>query len=372
MSGIEAINLVKVNASLARSSHSISVVSGTAYIYGGEINPREPVDGDIHRIELSSGNYERIKASGDVPEPRVGHVAGVIDGKIYVFGGRGGPAMTPLNEGGAVHVFDPSSSIWSRFTPSPSSPQYPCARSYHCSITLNKRLIIHAGCGDASTGRLKDTWSFDPSTAEWTQLPDAPGDPRGGSSLAAAAATSDENGNGNGKGKIWRFGGFNGKTEVGGSIEYLDLLGPDVSSQNGESGLRWKSIVFGDTASGLGRDGPASAALSSSTSKVGPGARSVTGLHAILGQVIVVGGEGKPSSTGGHDAAGNFWDDIWAFNPSGQKWTRLQLNIEGQGSKAMEPRGWFASDVLDDNSVIVWGGINSKNERLDDGWILSI
>ncbi|OCF31650.1 hypothetical protein I317_07482 [Kwoniella heveanensis CBS 569] len=362
MSSNRTINLTKVDASLPRSSHSISVVNGNAYIYGGEINPREPVDGDIHRIELSSGRYERIAGSGDVPEPRVGHVAGVIEGKIYVFGGRGGPAMTPLDEQGAIHVFDPSTSQWTKLSPTPRSTpnpsSYPCARSYHCStVTPDGRLIIHAGCGDASTGRLKDTWSFDPSTSEWSQLPDAPGDPRGGSSLAVGS-----------DGRIWRFGGFNGKTEVGGSIEYLK--GGVADCRVGET-PKWESIIFGKSTSGLGRNGPNSAtALLSSTT--GPGARSVTGLHVIDELVVVMGGEGKPSSTGGHDAAGNFWDDVWAFDSSDQRWDQLDLKVEGSKEGVMEPRGWFASDVVSESSIIVWGGINSKNERLSDGWILRV
>ncbi|WWC64336.1 uncharacterized protein I303_106946 [Kwoniella dejecticola CBS 10117] len=334
-----AIDLTKIAASLPRSSHSVSVIAGTAYIYGGEINPREPVDGDVHAVELASGAYRRISASGQTPEPRVGHVARVIDGKIYVFGGRGGPAMTPLDEAGAVHVFDPSASSWT--TLSTSSTSYPCARSYHCATNSGQQLIVHAGCGDASTGRLRDTWTFDVSTSEWTQLPDAPGDPRGGTSITVL------------DGRLWRFGGFNGKTEVGGTIDYLDITTPQSS---------WNSCSFGETA-GHGRDGGAAALAPSST---GPEPRSVAGLHALGSQLIVIGGEGQPSITGGHDAAGNFWDDIWSFNPTKEEWTQLAVNGD------MEARGWFGSDSVDGESIVVWGGINSKNERLTDGWILTL
>ena len=52
-----------------------------------EINPREPVDGDVHLIDVETGKYERVESTGDVPESRVGHVAGVVGGAIYVFGG---------------------------------------------------------------------------------------------------------------------------------------------------------------------------------------------------------------------------------------------------------------------------------------------
>jgi hypothetical protein len=52
-----------------------------------EINPREPVDSSIHVLDLTSGSYDEFKCHGDIPEPRVGHVAGVVDGEIIIFGG---------------------------------------------------------------------------------------------------------------------------------------------------------------------------------------------------------------------------------------------------------------------------------------------
>src|SRR4051812_21303798 len=67
---------------LPRSSHSLSVVAGRAYIFGGEISPREPVDNDMHIYTIPSGtvssaDYQAIPAKpefkdGEVPEKRVG------------------------------------------------------------------------------------------------------------------------------------------------------------------------------------------------------------------------------------------------------------------------------------------------------------
>lgn len=41
----------------------------------------------MHKVNLTSGAYEWIDAKGDIPQSRVGHVAGVINDTIYVFGG---------------------------------------------------------------------------------------------------------------------------------------------------------------------------------------------------------------------------------------------------------------------------------------------
>ena len=38
-------------------------------------------------------------------------------------------------------------------------------------------------------------------------------------------------------------------------------------------------------------------------------------------------------------------------------------------------RGWFGSAKLGDvdvSGIMLWGGLNGKNEREDDGWILPI
>lgn len=185
---------------LKRSSHSLDIVAGSAYVFGGEINPREPVDNDMHVVRLplsgASADYYRIKAIpekvdevaeatdadepshkttestasseagstssprskgkgkeraidiprpdlGDVPEPRVGHATAVIGSRIFLFGGRGGPDMKPLEEAGRVWVFDTRTRAWSHLDPAPAVKGgaitiHPAARSYHCATATDK------------------------------------------------------------------------------------------------------------------------------------------------------------------------------------------------------------------------------------------
>lgn len=40
---------------LQRSSQIISVIDKTAYIFGGELRPREPRDNDVHVLSLDGG-----------------------------------------------------------------------------------------------------------------------------------------------------------------------------------------------------------------------------------------------------------------------------------------------------------------------------
>lgn len=44
---------------LQRSSQVVSVVNGQAYIFGGELRPREPRDNDVHVVSLGSSKSLR-------------------------------------------------------------------------------------------------------------------------------------------------------------------------------------------------------------------------------------------------------------------------------------------------------------------------
>ncbi|MCJ1482726.1 hypothetical protein MMC06_002892 [Schaereria dolodes] len=397
---------IPINTRLPRSSHSLSIIKGHAYIFGGEIRPREPVDNAVHVYKLPSStvaeaDYNTIPAPASTesaPSPRVGHTAAVISDRIYIFGGRGGKEMQPLEEHGRVWVFDTTSSSWTHLDPAEGLP-YPVARSYHASVANEHPLpskqdhtispfgtpsieaygtvFIHAGCSD--TGRLADIWAFDVATRTWSQYPDAPGPARGGPSL-----TLTQN-------RLYRFGGFDGKNELGG-LDYLELSQTTFDDRGGHGELstipesrKWESIL-------APVDVPA------------PGSRSIAGLQPITtgagrNFLLLFLGERDPSSSG-HERAGKFWGDVWSYQLHSQgmtgasfKDTARQLvgakTGEGQWSEVDIPeatmmkgnrphpgsRAWFASAQVPDlgtGSVALWGGVGEDNEREGDGWILTI
>jgi hypothetical protein len=114
-----------------------------------------------------------VTTTSPSPPPRVGSASSTLHGKIYLFSGRGGEAMAPVEENGAVWVFEPSSATWTLLSPADPSKPFPAARSYHCSTSNgNDKIYIHPGCPE--TGRLSDLWSFQPSSRTWLQLADAP------------------------------------------------------------------------------------------------------------------------------------------------------------------------------------------------------
>lgn len=479
---------------LNRSSHSLNIIAGNAYIFGGESSDaRQPVDNDMHVITLPSGSasadYYTIQAKpipttttiaqpppadtiADVPQapleappsvplPRVGHATAVIGHRIFLFGGRGGADLSALDEGGRVWVFDTRARAWSFLDPSSptASPSpVPEPRSYHVAVATDKprdfnqaaphhhtkpvtradtwrewalgdseemgipqrpivgnvaaratdadaegygTLIIHGGCLSGG-GRAKDVWAFDVHSRSWQRLPDAPGPGRGGPALAISRS------------RLYRFGGFDGEREQGGQLDFLEL---GVDSFNDEfsagevsvsaaHGGKWQSLVYGKEDVGYKEPDPADAPLTGSDeADPWPGARSVARLEAVTvgggrEYLVLMLGERDPSSAG-HEAAGRFWDDVWAFQVPAQgmstasltdtvlsavgrksgegQWSRLHLgpydDEDDESAAGPGARGWFASapmGELEENGIVLWGGLDGENKRLGDGWVLRL
>lgn len=464
--------------------------------------------------EDSPGAVDEISLQGppldDVPPPRVGHATAVIGNRIFMYGGRGGAAMTPLEERGRVWVFDTKTNTWSFLDPlaptapvpiqavpetgnaatvattaapvsSVNRPVFPEARSYHAatasdlpasteeSLTSSfaKRgrvsswkewaegdmaevgtpqrpivgniaarardadsdgygtFIIHGGCL-ASGGRANDLWAFDVRTRVWSELPSAPGLPRGGTSICIS------------RNRLYRFGGFNGSSEEGGRLDFLQLEQSSlVDTSVDESDVTlvakgaWQSIVAETspivaTSEAVAAD---SAAAENATAGRGddaaplvsgaaawPGNRSVSSLEAISAgggweYLILALGERTPSGTG-HEAAGTFWRDVWAFQVPSDNFSAASVSntirsvlprrlfggasgsSEGRWSPVVtapyddeedtagegpdfgpEARGWIASSrigELEENGIVIFGGLNEKNQRLGDAWIFRL
>ena len=279
---------------------------------------------------MQAWEVKTLPAKADAPSARVGSPSTPLDGKLWLFSGRGGINMEPLEEKGTLWSYDVAQARWGAEKPADSAAPRPSGRSYHC-ITSDGRskIYVHSGC--PVQGRLSDLWVFDIKDKAWEELPLAPGPARGGASIAFAAD------------KLYRINGFDGKTEQGGSLDVYDV-----------STASWSSISY--RADGV----------------EGPEARSVSTLLpvSVSGKtyLLTMFGERDPSSLG-HAGAGKMLSDAWAFDIHGGQWQK----VEAAGD-APEGRGWFDADVLEvegENHVaVVHGGLNEGNERLGDVWKL--
>ena len=142
-----SISLLSPDSGLPRSSHSIEWIGDSVYLLGGEIQPREPASPFLNILQLNSTpsiKYQltqdkSVKAFRNEPSPsiRVGAASVTVNGKIYLWGGRGGKAMTPLNEDGRFWVFD--GITWEQ-TPYPSG-DIPEPRSYHSLAAIKVHIL---------------------------------------------------------------------------------------------------------------------------------------------------------------------------------------------------------------------------------------
>lgn len=148
---------------LPRAYHTISVIRGRAYVFGGkEVDEngnevsrlkdfdlyilttfKKLADNSMHVVILpSSGiettDYQKISPTLTSPSPRYGHSASVIDDQIYVFGGISDlSSEDPIDESGRVWVFDTKSLSWSTLDPL-QSKDIPSARACHASTTTDQ------------------------------------------------------------------------------------------------------------------------------------------------------------------------------------------------------------------------------------------
>ena len=241
--------------------------------------------------------------------------------------------MAPIEEKGGIWRYTPSQSLWELIEPADPDAPHPCSRSYHAMTSDGSdNIYVHAGCPEK--GRLSDVWSFNVESRTWTELPAAPPPPRGGTSITVSG------------GKLYRMNGFDGKSELGGAIDVLDL-----------AARTWSTIPFKP-------DGIE-----------GPEPRSVGALLAVKvkGQdsLVTLFGERDPSSLG-HAGAGRMLGDVWVFDLGRQEWTK----VEPRGDAPL-PRGWFGADVAvggngEHDAVIIHGGLAEDNSRLGDVWELRL
>lgn len=295
----------------ARSSHAVTLVGRKAYAFGGEHEPRVPVDNHLHVFDLEALAWSAVPASGDAPPPRVGVTMAAVGDVIYVFGGRDAD-HNELNE---FYSFDTRSGAWSLLSTGPPH------RSYHSMAADDRRVYVFGGCGVA--GRLNDLWAYDVVDRKWTQFP-PPGEGckgRGGPGLAAVA------------GKIWVIYGFGG-------VELDDVHCFDPIRRE------WAQVETGGDK---------------------PTPRSVFSTAAIRKYVFVYGGEVDPSDLG-HLGAGKFSGEMFALDTEDLVWRRW-VDAAAESGQHPGPRGWCAyaaGQWRGEEGLLVYGGNSSSNDRLGD------
>jgi hypothetical protein len=137
-----------------------AAVDGKLYVIGGEIDgassgrpPTFVANTWVH--DPANGGWVEL---APMPTPRSGGGAAVIDGKIYVAGGR------PPG-GHAFEVYDPATDQWETL------PDLPTQRNHLAMVAINDRVFVVGGRFQAGAwGERTDIVEiYDPATRSWTR-----------------------------------------------------------------------------------------------------------------------------------------------------------------------------------------------------------
>jgi len=425
---------VSSEAFLPRSNHSLTVVSGQAYIFGGKTEAGKLAGDEVHIVSLplkKAGNegkpdYKVVPSLGEgedgkVPGQRSGHTACAIGERIYVFGGAS-EEDKPIEEMGRVWVFDTNTLGWSYIDPA-SDASIPPSRYLHGGGSSehplpNKNASERAGyseqlqsaigklpslIGKGSTPQeahgtlvisggfcspsdvLNDAWIFNIVSRTWSSLPPSPSTSPYPPSLALTHK---------------RLYLISSSSDLGSEIHYLPFTKETYSDSRGE----------GEIGLTTGKDDWTTVSFPTNPLTPGPRPRKGAGLIPVTtgnGREYLLyffgerasppSGEIQPSS---EDPV--FWSDVWSYQVPAQNMTAAGIKdatrsamgiatgegswaevkivtvVEGEteGKSHPGPRGWFASSPvgrdIDGGGVVLWGGVNGKKKVEGDGWIVNV
>ncbi|GAB7348841.1 hypothetical protein MBLNU459_g7550t1 [Dothideomycetes sp. NU459] len=421
-------NLIPIkDVKLPRVYHTISVIKGRAYIFGGKEVDRDGnetlADSTMHILILpSSGvettDYQNIPPSSTSPPPRSGHSASVVDDQIYIFGGVSGASPESLiEEKGRVWVFDTVSSSWSSLDPS-QTKDVPSATAYHAAIATEQPRRTQESTLDGTAPQL------DPDPAR--HVPEPEPSNTYGTLLVYAGILANHNS------ELWAF---DIRTRIWSQMQHPPLASPSLPTSPSIAMVENRLYTYSSAEthyldldmhsasssaqSSLGGLGPSplgpwsristtipapSASSSTNGSSPGPGVRSGAALIPVTtGQgrnyLLLVGGEALPTEAGS-GAVGEIWG--LQLKPEGMsaaswkdaartaigketaeaRWAEVRyydgdgrIVQEGQAGRGIGARKGFAgcrSAEVDGGAVVVWGGIGAHGKILDDGVLVSV
>ncbi|MDO1558888.1 kelch repeat-containing protein [Brevundimonas sp. 2R-24] len=170
----------------------VAAVDGRLYVIGGEVDGASTGRPErfVNTVWMHDPAVGGWTPRTPMPTARSGGGAAVIDGKIYVAGGR------PPG-GSAFEVYDPATDTWEQL------PDMPTQRNHLAMVALNGRVIVAGGRFEPGAGaeRTAVVEIYDPATRTWTRGADMPA-PRGGVTGAAV------------NGCLFVFGGEGERTDV--------------------------------------------------------------------------------------------------------------------------------------------------------------
>jgi N-acetylneuraminic acid mutarotase len=160
-----------------RGAPVAAAAGGKIYIIGGAtsnpneafLHPQRP-HRSIDTVEEYDPATDSWRPRTAMPTPRNHAVAGVVNGKVYVIGGRTGTAFITAGSSNidVVEEYDPAKDQWG-----PPRAKMPTARSAMAAGVIEGRIYVCGG--ESQDARMMQTFrtleAYDPASNTWSVLP---------------------------------------------------------------------------------------------------------------------------------------------------------------------------------------------------------
>ncbi|KAG7109719.1 Alkaline phosphatase H like protein [Verticillium longisporum] len=366
--------------SLSRYNHTVTVIEGKAYMFGGQKQDSQLCSVNIHALAIpttgvaAASEYACYPAlamkdvdTGEmiVPVPRTEHAACARGHYLVIHGGR--DATGAVIDEDCIWLWDSRALSWSRIQ-APSqigkrlSPRY----GHHIFLAGKEDVVVlHGGRTGPETPANMETWLFTFDTLAWTKLPSSPAAPMAAAFVDHVLYTVSR--------------GVN----TPGAINFLDIRDSAADRERADA-LEWQTVDY-------------------AVSPLTPAPKPREG-GALVPITTGVGRNYLIHMFGHSDGAlageGDFYSDIWSLQvpsrglsaaalkdaireklpraESGEfSWAEIEIVPEekdsGGGKAHPGPRALFGAAAAGDANLVFWGGINgSDGGNEEDSWLLQI
>jgi hypothetical protein len=380
--------------SLARSHHTVTIIGNKAYIFGGYTADNGVASNDVHAVTYEySGkpemDYGMIPAlptaeGGKVPAPRTNHAACAFHGNVAVYGGSDEKEQL-IDEGSSMWLYNPERKAWDLLEP--SDPNNAPGPRRNAKLFDYEGTIVFYGGVDATGDPASDLWQFDIASRSWTQLPTAP---------VAASNVALANS------QLWLISSAD---PLSSQLHHLGISLP-------KDEMTWESFTF-----------PTNPLVPSPRARHDGAFLPITTGYGRNYMVYILGAkedfssgdEAKPTEKSDDTKEVTQFSDTWALQipssdleakpawsiknaikpakikdairhaigaetghlvwaeavvlpPSDKQMAKLE---EEEGKLHPGPRAFFGADTTENgHSVVFWGGVDAKGERVGDGWVV--
>jgi hypothetical protein len=380
--------------SLARSHHTVTVLGNKAYIFGGYTADNSVASNDVHVVtyeysgkpEMDYGLVPAIPTNedGKVPQARTNHAACAFHGNVVVYGGSDEKEQL-IAEKSSLWLFNPERKTWDLLEP--LDPGYAPGPRRNAKLFDYEGTLIFYGGVDATGDAASDLWQFDVASRTWTQLPTAP---------VAASNVALANG------QLWLISSVD---SLSSQLHYLGVSLP-------KSEMTWESFTFPTNplvpsprarhdgaflplTTGWGRnymvylfgaredfpsdDSTTPAEKSGDTKEVtqfsDTWALQIPSSDLEARPAWSIKNAIKPAKIKdairhaiGAETGHLVWAEAVVLPPTDKQMDRME---EDNGKLHPGPRAFFGADIMENgHSVVFWGGVDAKGDRVGDGWIV--